>query len=78
MKVGNRDVFRTLSNVYDGAFWGQICRGHPLSTCAEFSEKLTLLTPRYARGLEMLFFRKILRTYLMILNMSLWSAAYSA
>ena len=49
-----------------------------ISTCAEFSEKLTFLTPRYARGLEMLFFRKILRTYLMILNMSLWSAAYSA
>ena len=46
-------------------------RGHPLSTCAKFSEKLTFLTPRYVhvcvliRGLKMLVFRKILRTYLM-------------
>ena len=46
-------------------------RGHPLSTYAKFSEKLTFLTPWYAhirvpiRGLEMLVFRKILRTYLM-------------
>ena len=44
--------------------------GHPLSTYAEFSEKLTFLTPQYAhvgvriRGLEMLVFRKILRAYL--------------
>ena len=42
-----------------------------LSTYAKFSEKLTFLTPWYAhvrvhtRGLEMLAFRKILRTYLM-------------
>ena len=48
-----------------------IIRGHPLSTYAKFSEKLTMLTPWYAyvrvriRGLEMLVFRKILRTYLM-------------
>ena len=46
-------------------------RGHPSSTYAEFSEKLTSLTSLYApirvriRGLEMLVFRKILRTYLM-------------
>ena len=33
-------------------------RGHPLSTYAKFSEKPI-------RGLEMLVFRKILRTYLM-------------
>ena len=38
---------------------------------AKFSEKLLFLTPSYAhvrvriRGLEMLVFRKILRTYLM-------------
>ena len=46
-------------------------RGHPLSTYAKFSEKLTFLTPWYAhvrvriRGLEMLVSWKILRTYLM-------------
>ena len=46
-------------------------RGHPLSTYEKFSEKLTFLTPWYEhvgvriRGLEMLVFRKILRTYLM-------------
>ena len=45
--------------------------GHPLSTYAKFSEKLTFLTPWNAhvrvriRGLEMLVFRKNLRTYLM-------------
>ena len=45
--------------------------GHPLSTYAKFSEKLTFLTSWYAhvrvriKGLEMLVFRKILRTYLM-------------
>ena len=45
--------------------------GHPLSTYAIFSEKLTFLTPLYAhigvriRGLEMSVIRKILRTYLM-------------
>ena len=44
--------------------------GHPLSTYAKFSEKLTLLTPWYAHvrvrinGLETLVFQKILRTYL--------------
>ena len=44
---------------------------HPLSTYAKFSEKLAFLTPWYAhvrvriRELEMLVFRKILRTYLM-------------
>ena len=44
-------------------------RDHPFSTCAKFSEKLTLLTPWYThvrvriRGIEMLVFRKILRTY---------------
>ena len=46
-------------------------RGHPLSTYAKFSEKLTFLTPLYAhvrvriRGLEMLVSRKMLGTYLM-------------
>ena len=46
-------------------------RAHPLSTYAKLSEKLTFLTPWYVhvrvriRGLEMLVFRKILRTYLM-------------
>ena len=45
-------------------------RGQPLSTYATFFEKLTFLTPWYShvrvriRGLEMLVFRKILRTYL--------------
>ena len=45
--------------------------GHPLSTYAKYSKKLTFLTPWYAyvrvriRGLEMLIFRQILRTYLM-------------
>ena len=37
-------------------------RGHPLKTYAKFSEKLTARI----RGLEMLVFRKILRTYLMM------------
>ena len=43
-------------------------RGHPLSTYAKFSEKLTFLTPWYIqvrvriRGLEMLVFSEILRT----------------
>ena len=46
-------------------------RGHPLSTYAKFSEKLTFLIPWHAyvrvriRELEMLVFQKILRTYLM-------------
>ena len=46
-------------------------RDHPLSTYANFFEKLTFLTPWYAhvrvriRGLEMLVFQKILRTFLM-------------
>ena len=46
-------------------------RGHLLSTYAEFSEKLTFLSPLYAhvrlriRGVEMLAFRKILHTYIM-------------
>ena len=46
-------------------------RDHSVSTYAKFSEKLTFLTPGYAHirvrisGLEMLVFRKILRTYLM-------------
>ena len=44
-------------------FW--FVGGHPLSTYAKFSEKLTFLTPWYVhvrvriRGLEMLVFRKI-------------------
>ena len=39
---------------------------HPLRTYAKFSEKLTFLTPCVRiRRLEMLVFRKILRTYLM-------------
>ena len=46
-------------------------RVHPLSTYAKYSEKLTFLTPWHAnalvriRELEMLVFRKILRTHLM-------------
>ena len=36
--------------------------GHPLSTYAKFSEKLTFLTPWYA---HVQVFRKILRTYWM-------------
>ena len=49
----------------------RVTTGHPLSTYAKFSEKLAFLTPWYAharvriRGLEMLVFREILRTYLM-------------
>ena len=49
----------------------RMTRGRPLSMYAKFSEKLIFLTPWYVhvcvriRGLEMLFFRKILRTYLM-------------
>ena len=45
--------------------------GHPLSTYATNPKKLTFLTPRYAyvrvriKELQMLVFRKILRTYLM-------------
>ena len=47
-------------------------RGHPLSTYAKFSEKITFLPPVYAhvrlriRRLEMLVFRKTLHTCLMI------------
>ena len=44
-------------------------RGHPLSTYPKFSEKLTFLTVRI-RGLEMLVFRKILRTY--VIDGPLW------
>ena len=50
---------------------GSHVSGHQLSTDAKFSEKLTFLTPSYARPhvhirvLEMLLFRKILPTYLM-------------
>ena len=47
-------------------------RGHPLiSTYAQFSEKLTFLTPLYAhirvriKGLEILVLQNVLRTYLM-------------
>ena len=46
-------------------------RGHPLSTYEKCSKKLTFLTAWYAhvreriRGLEMLVFRNIFRTYLM-------------
>ena len=39
--------------------------GHPLSTCAKFSEKLTFLTVVRIRGLEMLVFWKIFHTHLM-------------
>ena len=45
--------------------------GHSLSTYAKFNEKLIFLTPSYAhvrvhvRGVEIIVFRKILRTYLM-------------
>ena len=44
--------------------------GHPLSTYAKYSEKLTFVTPWYAhvrvliRGLQMLVFPNILPTYL--------------
>ena len=46
-------------------------RGHPLSTYAKFSDRLIFLTPCYAhvrvriRELDILVFRKTLRTYLM-------------
>ena len=46
-------------------------RGHPLSAYAKSSEKQTFQTPWYVnvrvriRGVEMLFFWKLLRTYLM-------------
>ena len=40
-------------------------RGHPLSTYVKFSEKLTFLTVVRIRGLEMLVFWKLFRTYLM-------------
>ena len=56
---------------YVWCFLDLLLWGHALSTYVKFSEKLTFLTPRYAhvrlrtRGLEMLVFRKILRTYLM-------------
>ena len=46
-------------------------RDHPVSTYTKFSEKLTFLTPRYAhvpvriKRLEIMVFRKILRTYSM-------------
>ena len=49
----------------------KLVRGHLSSTYTKFSKKLTFLTPWYAhvrvriRGLEILVFRKILRTYLM-------------
>ena len=52
-------------------YYGKMVWGHPLSTYAKFSEKPTFLTTWYAhvrvriRRLEMLVFRKILRTYLM-------------
>ena len=48
-----------------------VTRGHPFSMYAKFCEKLTFLTPYYVhvrvriRRLEVLVFRKILRTYLM-------------
>ena len=57
-------------------FWNFVTRGNPLSTYAKFSEKLTFLTLWYAhvsvriRGLEMLVFRKNLRTYLMDVTLS--------
>ena len=44
-------------------------RGHPLSTYPKFSEKLTFLIVRI-RGLEILVFRKILRTY--VIDGPLW------
>ena len=49
----------------------KLLRRHPLSMYAKFFQKVTFLTPWYAhvrgriRELEMLVFRKILRTYLM-------------
>ena len=57
--------FFVVSSNYSKVFY----RGYPLSTCANFSVKLTFLTLWYAhvrvriRGLEMLVFRKILRMY---------------
>ena len=48
-----------------------LCRDHSFCTFTKFSEKITFLTPRYThicvriRRLEMLVFRKILRTYYM-------------
>ena len=63
-------VFRSLCNIW----------GHPLNTYVKSSEKLTFQTPWYAhvrvriRGLEMLVFGKILRTYLWILGSNQWEA----
>ena len=59
-------TFLTKSDFFMNDLWG-----HPLNTYAKFSEKLTFLTPWYAhvsvrvRELEMLVFRKILRTHLL-------------
>ena len=54
-----------LQLFYSSNIFEYLKRGLPLSTYAKFSEKLTFLTSWYAhRGLEMLVFRKILRTYL--------------
>ena len=73
-KSGNPYVFLMFSASRQRVHWqqmGQSNRGHPLSTYAKFSQKLTFLTSWYAhvrvrmRVLEMLVFRKILHTYLM-------------
>ena len=59
------------SEALNAAFKIFLHRGHPLSAYTKFSEKLIFRTPLYVhvrvgiRGLEMLVFREILRTYLM-------------
>ena len=62
----------SVTGIYESVFiYSILISVHPLSTYVKFSEKLTFLTPWYAhlrvriRGLEMLVFREILRTYLM-------------
>ena len=63
-------ILLAIRNAYHDMTSGRISfseRGHPLSTYAKFFEKLIFLTPWYVciRGLEMLVFREIVRTYLM-------------
>ena len=71
-QVTHESFFITKSSlIYSNGFspFGDHFGGPPLSMYAKFSEKLTFLASRYPhvrvriRGLEMLVFRKILRTY---------------
>ena len=56
MKVGNRDVFRTLSNVYDGAFWGQICRGPSVKYLRRIFRKTNISNPLICKGVRNVIF----------------------